>query len=354
MFLMKTRLRRVQGSVRNNLRYLQTRLSIDMKNQTSAKKLFVQIPCFNEEHTLPQTIADIPRNIEGISEVEILIIDDGSSDRTVEIAKSLNVNHIVQHTKNQGLARAFCTGLDACLKLGADIIVNTDGDNQYAGADIPKLLQPILQGTADIVVGDRQTENVKHFPMHKKALQKFGSFVVRQLSGTELPDAVSGFRAISREAALRLNIVSSFSYTVEMIIQAGKKNMAVTHVPVAVNPKTRESHLFKSIPNFIWQQLSTMIRMYSMYSPIKVFFSIGLMLCFIGVLPIIRFLFYYLAGDGAGHIQSLILGGVFLIIGFITFTFGLLADLISFNRNLTEVALEKIRRLELNDPGNSD
>ena len=325
-----------------------------MNKQSSAKKLIIQIPCFNEEHTLPQTIADIPRNIEGISEIEILIIDDGSSDRTVEIAKSLNVNYIVQHTKNQGLARAFCTGLDACLKLGADIIVNTDGDNQYAGADIPKLLQPILQGKADIVVGDRQTNRIKHFSIVKKALHKFGSLVVRQLSGTELPDAVSGFRAISREAALRLNIVSSFSYTVEMIIQAGRKNMAVTHVPVAVNPKTRESHLFKSIPNFIGRQFSTMVRMYSMYSPLKVFFSIGVMLCFIGVLPIIRFLYFYLSGDGEGHIQSLILGGVFLIIGFITFMIGLVADLISFNRQLAEVALEKIRRLELRDPGNSD
>ena len=302
-----------------------------MNNITPTRKLIVQIPCFNEEHTLAQTIADIPQTIEGISEIEILVIDDGSSDRTVEIAKGLNVNHIIRHTKNQGLARAFCTGLDACLKLGADIIVNTDGDNQYAGADIPKLLQPILQGTADIVVGDRQTDKIKDFSSLKKTLQKLGSLAVRQLSGTDLPDAVSGFRAISREAALRLNIVSSFSYTVEMIIQAGKKNMAVAHVPVAVNPATRESHLFKGLPNFIGQQLSTMIRMYSMYSPLKVFFTIGVMLCFIGVLPIIRFLFFYFAGDGGGHIQSLVLGGVFLIIGFVTFMIGLLADLISFN-----------------------
>ena len=325
-----------------------------MNSLTAPKKLIIQIPCFNEEHTLPQTIADIPRSIEGISEIEILIIDDGSSDQTVEVAKELNVDHVVQHSKNRGLARAFCTGLDACLKRGADIIVNTDGDNQYAGKDIPKLIRPILEAKADIVVGDRQTKSVEHFSILKKMLQKFGSLVVRQLSGTDLPDAVSGFRAISREAALRLNIVSSYSYTVEMIIQAGNKNMAVTHVPVTVNPKTRESHLFKSLPNFIWRQLSTMIRMYSMYSPIKVFFSIGVVLCCIGVLPIIRFLFFYFAGDGAGHIQSLVLGGVFLIIGFITFMIGLLADLISFNRQLTEVALEKIRRLELRKPGDHD
>lgn len=214
-------------------------------------KLIVQIPCFNEENTLPQTVKDIPRIIPGVDTVEILIIDDGSTDRTVEVAQMLGVDHIVRNKKNQGLARTFRTGLNACLDLGADIIVNTDGDNQYAGADIPKLVQPIIEGRAEIVVGDRRTELQPHFSRSKKALQKLGSAVVRRLSDVDVPDAVSGFRAISRDAALRLNIISPFSYTVEMLIQAGKKHLAVTSVPVGTNPKTRESRLFRSIPKFI-------------------------------------------------------------------------------------------------------
>lgn len=312
-------------------------------------KLIVQIPCLNEEHTLPQTLADIPRRIEGIDTVEILIIDDGSTDRTVEVARQLGVEHIIQNKKNLGLARTFRKGLDACLHLGADIVVNTDGDNQYAGWDIPKLVKPILEGRADIVVGDRQTGRIGHFSGPKKWLQRLGSKVVRNLSEVDIPDAVSGFRAISREAAMRINIVSSFSYTTEMLIQAGKKHMAVTSVPVETNAKTRESRLFKSIPKFIERQLTTMVRMYAMYQPLRVFFFIGLILGTIGLLPILRFLYLYLTGDGDGHIQSLILGGVLLMMAFISWLVGLVADLINFNRQLIEMTLEKVRRMELND-----
>lgn len=318
-----------------------------MNNSNLPIKLIIQIPCFNEEHTLPETIADLPDTIKGIDAIETLIIDDGSTDRTIEVAKELGVNHIIRNTNNRGLARSFRKGLDACLGLGADIIVNTDGDNQYAGWDIAKLVQPIIDGKAEIVIGDRQTHKIKHFSPFKKFLQKLGSRVVRQLSGTDVPDVVSGFRAISRDAALKLNILSPYSYTIEMVIQAGKKNMAIAHVPVAINPKTRDSRLFKSIPSFVGRQLSSMIRMYAMYEPLRVFFYIGLTLSIIGALPVIRFLYFYFTGGGAGHLQSLVLGGVLLIIGFITFMIGLIADLISFNRQLTEITLEKIRKIEL-------
>jgi len=323
-----------------------------MSNQPT--KLIIQIPCFNEENTLPETIGDFPDKIDGIDIIETLIIDDGSTDRTIEVAKELGVNHIIRNTNNRGLARSFRKGLDACLALGADIIVNTDGDNQYAGWDIPKLVRPIIDGKAEIVIGDRQTHKIKHFSTFKKFLQKLGSRVVRQLSGTDIPDVVSGFRAISRDAALKLNIISPYSYTIEMVIQAGKKSMAITHVPISINPKTRESRLFKSIPSFVGRQLSSMIRMYAMYEPLRVFFYLGLIISFFGVLPIIRFLYFYFTGSGAGHLQSLVLGGVLLIIGFVTFMIGLVADLISFNRQLTEITLEKIRKIELQQKNNGD
>ena len=310
-------------------------------------KLIVQIPCYNEEQTLPQTVADIPREIEGVADVEIMVIDDGSTDRTVEIAKHLAVDHIVCNKSNLGLARTFRNGLDACLKAGADIIVNTDGDNQYAGGDIPKLIAPILAGQADMVIGDRQTDKIAHFSGIKKFLQRFGSGVVRKLARVWVPDAVSGFRAFSREAALRLNIVSSYSYTIETVIQAGKKQLAVRSVPVRTNAKTRESRLFKSIPDFIMRQVTTIVRMYAMYQPLRFFFVIGLVLTVLGALPVLRFLFYYLIGEGGGHIQSLILGAVLLMMGFISFLAGLVADLISFNRQLHEMTLERVRKLEL-------
>ncbi len=310
-------------------------------------KLIVQIPCYNEEHTLPETVRDIPREIPGVDEVEILVIDDGSTDRTVEVARSLGVEHIVRNRRNMGLARTFRRGIDACLHAGADVIVNTDGDNQYVGADIPKLIAPILEGRADIVVGDRQTAKIQHFSPAKKFLQWIGSGVVRKLAGIWVPDTVSGFRAFSRDAAIRLNIVSSFSYTIETVIQAGRRDIAVVSVPIRTNPKTRDSRLFKSISHFIRNSLGTMVRMYAMYKPLRMFFYIGTVLSLLGLLPIVRFLAYYLFGEGEGHIQSLVLGGVLLLMGFVTYLVGLVADLVSFNRQLLEMTLERARRLEL-------
>lgn len=267
-------------------------------------KLIVQIPCYNEEKTLPETIADIPREITGIDKVEVLIIDDGSRDHTVDIAREIGVDHIIRNKRNLGLARTFRKGLDACLVRGADIIVNTDGDNQYVGADIPKLIEPILAGRADMVIGDRQTNSIPHFSPIKRLLQYLGSGVVRRLAGIWVPDTVSGFRAISREAAIRLNIVSSFSYTIETVIQAGKRQLAVDSVHVRTNPKTRDSRLFKSIPHFIKNSLGTMVRMYAMYQPLRMFFFIGAAMLLLGALPILRFLFFYVTEGGAGHVQS--------------------------------------------------
>ena len=310
-------------------------------------KLIVQIPCYNEEETLPQTVGDIPRRIDGIDEVEILIIDDGSTDRTVEVAKEIGVDHIVRNTCNKGLAQTFLVGLDASLRLGADIIVNTDGDNQYKGQDIPKLIDPILKGEADIVIGDRQTDKIPHFSLTKKKLQKLGSFIVRILSKTDVPDAVSGFRALSRETAMQMNIVSSFSYTIETIIQAGKKNLAVASVHVGTNPKTRESQLFKSIPKYLEHSATTIVRMYTMYQPLKVFFYIGCLCILAGMVPSIRFLTYYFMGQGSGHIQSLIFAAILFISGFQVLMIGLVADVISFNRKLIEETLLRVRRIEL-------
>jgi len=309
-------------------------------------KVIVQIPCFNEESTLPQTLADVPRHLEGIDRVEILVIDDGSTDATSEVARRHGADHVVRHARNQGLGRAFRTGLDTCLRLGADIIVNTDADNQYAGSAIPDLIRPILEGSAEIVVGDRRTDEIAHFSASKKRLQKLGSFVVRELSGTTVPDTVSGFRALSRSAALKLNIVSSFSYTIEMLIQAGKERMAVTSVPVTVNPQTRESRLFRSVPQFLLQSLAALVRTYTMYKPLRVFTFLGSALVLAGLLPVARFLFFFLQGQGGGHVQSLVLGGVLLVFGFVSLLIGVVADLISFNRALLETVLEKVRRLE--------
>ena len=310
-------------------------------------KLIVQIPCFNEEKTLLQTIQDIPRQIPGISKVEILIIDDGSTDNTIETARANGADHLIKHTCNKGLAEAFKTGLDACLRLGADIIVNTDGDNQYKGEDIPKLIEPVLKQEADMVVGDRQTDKIPHFSSSKKKMQKIGSFVVRKLSGTRVPDTVSGFRAFSREAALKLNIVSPFSYTIETLIQAGKKHLAVASVTIGTNPKNRESRLFKSIPNFIERSVSTMIRMYTMFQPLRIFFYIGTCFIVMGMIPSIRFLYFYFNGAGDGHIQSLILAAIFFIIGFQVYMIGMLADVIGFNRKLIEETLLRVKRVEM-------
>ncbi|MEX1183606.1 MAG: glycosyltransferase family 2 protein [Gemmatimonadota bacterium] len=310
-------------------------------------KLIVQIPCFNEEASLPAVLAGIPRHVEGFTNVEVLVVDDGSTDRTSEVAREHGADHVVRHTRNQGLARSFRTGLDRSLALGADVIVNTDGDNQYAGSDISRLVRPILAGTADIVVGDRQTGSIEHFTPVKKKLQALGSWAVRRLSGTPVPDAVSGFRAISRDAALHLNIVSRFSYTIEMLIQAGSKQLAIVSIPVGTNPSTRTSRLARSTPHFVSRSLSTMVRIFSMYSPLVTFFYIGVALLVAGAIPVVRFIYFYATGEGAGHVQSLVIGGMLAIMGFMTLMIGLLADLINFNRQLLETTLEKVRRIEL-------
>ncbi len=315
-------------------------------------KLIVQIPCFNEETTLPETIRDIPRHIDGIDIIEILVVDDGSRDRTSEVAREHGVHHVIRNKQNIGLARSFRVGLDRCIALGADIIVNTDADNQYCGADIEKLVRPIIDGQVDVVVGDRQTSTIEHFSKRKKLLQRFGSFVVRSFSDVNVPDAVSGFRAISRDAAMRLNIISPFSYTIEMLIQVGKKGMAFTSVPIRTNPKTRDSRLFKNVFQFIERSATTLLRMYSMYQPLRVFTALGFFVALIGLIPMVRFLYFYLFVDGTGKIQSLVIGSALLTIGTLTFFLGLVADLLNHNRALIEMVLEKTRRLEaayLND-----
>jgi glycosyltransferase involved in cell wall biosynthesis len=310
-------------------------------------KLIVQIPCFNEQSTLPETVRDIPRSIDGIDCIEILVIDDGSGDRTSEVAREVGVHHVIRNKRNLGLARSFRAGLDRCLALGADIIVNTDADNQYRGEDIERLVRPILEGRADVVVGDRETGTIDHFSARKKLLQRFGSYVVRSFSDVDVPDAVSGFRAISREAAMRLNIVSPFSYTIEMLIQVGKKGIAFTSVPIRTNPKTRESRLFKSVFRFIERSATTLVRMYAMYQPLRMFSALGLVIALLGLLPMVRFLYFYFFVSGSGKIQSLVIGSALLTVGALTFVLGLVADLLNHNRALIEMVLEKTRRLEL-------
>ena len=310
-------------------------------------KLIIQIPCLNEENSLPVTLRDLPKQIDGIDCIETLIIDDGSTDKTVEVARRHGVHHILQLTRNKGLAKAFISGINHALKLGADIIVNTDADNQYFGGDIPNLIRPILNGKADIVIGNRQVETIKHFSPLKIFLQKFGSWVVRQVSGTDVPDATSGFRAYSREAALQLNVVSDFTYTLETLISAGKKNLAIHHVPVRTNAKLRESRLFSSIWIYIKRSIITMIKIYSMYKPLKVFTIVGGTSFFLGTTIGCRYLYYFFIHQTAGHIQSLILAAIFLIVGFQIIMMGIVAELIAINRQLLEDIQIRIRRGEL-------
>lgn len=311
-------------------------------------KLFIQIPCYNEAKTLPVTLAALPTFIPGITDIKILVIDDGSEDDTAEVAREQGVDYIVRLTKNKGLANGFMTGLDACLRLGADIIVNTDADNQYHGSDIARLVEPILSGKADLVIGDRNTQAIGHFSWSKKKLQHLGSWVVRQVSDTQVPDATSGFRALSREAALHMNVLSRFTYTLETIIQAGKKNLAVAHVPVRTNKKMRDSRLFSSNWSYIKKSIATITRIYTMYEPMKMFSYIGGIIMGGGILIGLRFLYFYFVSGGAGHIQSLILAAVLLIVGFQVFVMGLLADLIGSNRQLIENALYRLRKMEMN------
>jgi glycosyltransferase involved in cell wall biosynthesis len=310
-------------------------------------KVIIQIPCFNEEKTLPLTIRDIPRTIEGVDKVEILVVDDGSTDRTVEVAQELGVDHFVTFNKNKGLVYSFAAGLDEALRLGADIIVNTDGDNQYRGDCIPELIKPILKGKADIVVGNRQINSIEHFSFTKKTLQRIGSWVVRQFSGTNIKDTTSGFRAYSKEVALRLNIVSPHTYTLESIIQAGKKQMKIVEVPIRTNKPLRKSRLISSIPNYIKRSAITIIRMYTMFQPLRVFFYIGASVFLVGCAGVLRFLYFYFTGNGAGHIQSLVLSGVLIILGFMLVMIGLVADVVSLNRRLIEDTLYRVKKTEL-------
>src|ERR687884_1677057 len=271
-------------------------------------KLIIQIPCWDEEEQLPRTLADLPRDVSGVDSVEWLIVDDGSTDRTIEVAKAHGVEHIVRLTNNKGLATGFQAGLDACLKLGADVIVSTDADNQYSGADIPKLVAPIVEGRADLVVGDRETDKIAHFSPLKKRLQKAGSWVVRQASDTSVPDTTSGFRAYNREAAIQVAVVSKYTYTLETIIQAGKLLVATDHVPVRTNPRTRESRLFPSIGSYVRRNAVAIARVYAQYEPLKVFMTMAALLFVAALVPWVRFAIAYVQGDGAGHVQSLIFG----------------------------------------------
>jgi glycosyltransferase involved in cell wall biosynthesis len=312
-------------------------------------KLIIQIPCLNEAQTLPATLADLPRSIPGVDVIEVLVVDDGSRDGTADVARACGVHHVVRLRRNQGLAAAFRAGIDAGLKLGADFIVNTDADNQYAGHEIPRLLAPLLRGEADICIGDRNIAELQHMSWRKRRLQALGSWVVRQVSNTSVPDTTSGFRAYTREAALRMTIVSEFSYTLESIIQAGKKRMAIAHVPIAVNPRTRESRLFDSVFSYIKRSGATIVRIYAMYEPLKVFTYIGLSIFAVGFFISLRFLYYYLTSftGGGRYLQSLIYAAVLMIVGFQVLLIGLLADLISANRKLLEDVLYRVRALEL-------
>lgn len=309
-------------------------------------KLIIQIPCYNEAETLPITLKELPREVPGFSSVEWLVINDGSTDNTGEIAGKCGVDHIVSFTGNRGLARAFLAGLDAAVRLGADVIVNTDADNQYEAADIPLLTAPILAGEADIVIGARPIDEISSFSTAKKFLQKVGSAVVRFVSKTDIPDAPSGFRAMSREAALRFNVFNDYTYTLETIIQAGQKSIAITSVPVRVNRELRPSRLVKSIPSYLAKSLVTIVRIFVVYKAFRFFMSVGLMLFSAGLIGGIRFLCYYFSGNGSGHIQSLIFASILLGIGFQTMLTAFLADLLAVNRRLMEDIQYRVKRLE--------
>ena len=309
-------------------------------------KLIIQIPCLNEAETLPTTLAALPRRVAGIDEVEYLVIDDGSDDGTAQVARQWGVHHVVSHRRNRGLAAAFRSGVDRALAEGADIIVNTDGDGQYEGSDIAALVTPILHGQADIVIGDRGVSDNAHFSPLKRAMQRVGSAVVQRLAGTQVSDAVSGFRAISRDAAQRINITTEFSYTTNMLIQAGRKRMAIATVPVRTHAAARPSRLFKSIPRFVMYTGITMARAFTAYKPLRAFVGTGSLIAFIGVLPILRFLWFWMHGDGSGNLQSLVLGGALLVLGTLVAIMGMVADLVGANRKLLEENILRTRKLE--------
>jgi glycosyltransferase involved in cell wall biosynthesis len=309
-------------------------------------KLIIQIPAFNEEATIAQALRELPRKLEGITSIETLVIDDGSSDGTVDAAKRAGASHIIQLRTHRGLSAAFTAGIDAALRLGADIIVNTDADNQYAGADIARLIAPIVRGTAEVVIGDRQVGTSPHMSPLKRILQRMGSWTVSLASGVRVGDVTSGFRAFSREAAMQINVFNPFTYTLETIIQAGNRNLGVQSVTVRTNPPTRPSRLYSGLGTYVRKSAATIFRVYALYRPLKTFFAIGSVLMFLGLLLGGRFLWYFLQGDRAGRIQSLILAAVFLITGFHTWLIALLADLIAVNRRLSEDVLIRVRKLE--------
>jgi glycosyltransferase involved in cell wall biosynthesis len=311
-------------------------------------KLIVQIPCLNEEETLPRVLAELPRQVEGFDAVEWLVIDDGSSDRTAEVAREAGADHIVRLTNNKGLAAAFQAGLDASLKLGADVIVNTDADGQYRPADIPKLVAPILAGSADMVVGNREVQNLEHFSATKKLLQRLGSWVVRRASGTDVPDTTSGFRAYNREAALQLVVVSNFTYTLESLIQAGKMLVAVEHVPIATNPTTRASRLFDSTGKYVRRNALAIFRAYVLYEPLRVFTIAALAFAVAALAAWSPFLIDWIFnGDSTGHLQSLILGAVLAVIAVQLFGLGVIGDALAGQRVISQRVFERVRRLEL-------
>lgn len=307
-------------------------------------KLIIQIPCYNEAETLEITLNDLPKKIEGIDEIEYLIIDDGSKDKTVEVAVNWGVHYVVSFTRNKGLARGFMAGMEACLNHGADIIVNTDADNQYCGDDIEKIVCPIINGEADIVIGERPIDETEHFSPLKKILQHFGSWVVRKASNTNIPDAPSGFRAFSKEAALHLNVVNEYTYTLETIVQAGRNKIAIMSVPIRTNPELRSSRLFKSMFGYVKKSMLTIIRAYLMYKPLRFFSYMASIPIFVGLLLGTRFIVLSLLGRAGGHIQSLILCSILLLLGFMCIMIGIQADLTAANRKILEEIQYKLRK----------
>lgn len=317
-------------------------------------KLIIQIPCLNEAETLEVALNDLPKKIDGIDEIEYLIINDGSTDNTVEVAKKWGVHHVVTFKKNKGLAKGFMAGLDACLRAGADIIVNTDADNQYVGEDIEKLVRPILDGRADIVIGERPIDDTEHFSPLKKKLQHIGSWTVRVASNSEIPDAPSGFRAYTREAAMRMNVVNQYTYTLETIIQAGHDKIPMESVPIRTNPELRKSRLFHSMFGYVKKSMVTIIRSFMMYKPLKFFGSIGMILFLIGLVLGVRYLVFFFTGGAAGHVQSLILASTLMMLGCMTGIIGLQADIIAANRKILEDVQFHVRKLDYERPQNQE
>ncbi|MFA9375897.1 MAG: glycosyltransferase family 2 protein [Lachnotalea sp.] len=309
-------------------------------------KLIIQIPCYNEAETLEIALNDLPKKIDGIDKIEYLIINDGSHDNTVEVAKKWGVNYVVNFKNNKGLAKGFLAGIDAAIRNGADIIVNTDADNQYSGGDIEKIVRPILEGKSDIVIGERPIDETEHFSPLKKKLQRFGSWVVRRASKTNIPDAPSGFRAYSREAAMRMNVVNEYTYTLETIVQAGRNKMAISSVPISTNPELRESRLFKSMFGYVKKSMLTIVRAFIMYRPLKFFATLGGLSILAGTVIGVRFIYFWLLGSGSGHIQSLILASMMIVVGVQTVVVGLQGDIIAANRKLLEDIQYRVKRLD--------